>query len=286
MRERSGLLNPRIAHASFEDLAERTPFVARQRIRRRLRPRVSRGFSAARFLGIGLCLSALFGGGVILFHWLLTSPRFAVAAVEVRGTQSLAGPEFLARMAVTPGENIFRVNAETIAARLEGVAGIRRVHVIREFPNRVTVVAEERQPFTLANVGGLRWLDEEGVLLAAAPRAVTPELPLLSGLLPEELGSGRTPASDRAMAAIGLLRVLLRSGSALLSRLSEIDASLPHGPVFYTVDGAEIRLGSGEWEEQLARLEGLLDQISSRREPVEYVDLRFKDLVVYKPKIR
>ena len=81
-----------------------------------------------------------------------------------------------------------------------------------------------------------------------------------------------------------MLRSLLRSGSPLLRRLSEIDAGRSDGWVFYTVEGTEIRLGGGEWEERLARLEGLLDQISSRREPVEYVDLRFKDLVVFKPR--
>jgi cell division septal protein FtsQ len=134
--------------------------------------------------------------------------------------------------------------------------------------------------------GRLHWLDEEGALLAPEPRAVAPGLPLLSGLSPEDLGSGRTPASERAVAAIGLLRALLRSGSPLLPRLSEIDAGRSDGWVFYTVEGTEIRLGSGEWEERLARLEGLLDQISSRKEPVEYVDLRFKDLVVFKPRVR
>jgi len=146
------------------------------------------------------------------------------------------------------------------------------------------VVVEERQPFTLTHLGRLHWLDEEGVLLAAAPRPLNPGLPLVSGLLPEELGSRERAASDRTLTAIGLLRVLLRSGSPLLSRLSEIDVSRPDGPVLYTVDATEIRLGNGEWEEQLVRLEGLLDRISSPREPVEYVDLRFRDQVVFKPR--
>jgi cell division septal protein FtsQ len=134
--------------------------------------------------------------------------------------------------------------------------------------------------------GRLHWLDEEGVLVAPEPRAVTPGLPLLSGLSPADLGSGGTPASDRAVAAIGLLRTLLRSRSPLLPRLSEIDVGRPDGWVFHTVEGTEIRLGSEQWEEQLARLEGFLDRISSRKEPVDYVDLRFKDLVVFKPRVR
>ena len=285
MRERSRLLTPRAAHGSVEDLAERAPFIAHQRVRRRLRPRVER-VSMAGLVGAGVCLVILAGGGIALAHWLLTSPRFAVARVEIRGASRLAEPGLLAAAAISAGQNLFQIRPDRVAARLEQVPGIRRAQVIRELPNRVTLMVEERQPFTLTHVGRLHWLDEEGVLLDEASRAVTPGLPLVSGLLPEELGPARRPASDRAVLAIGLLRTLLRSGSPLLSRLSEIDASRPDGPVFYTVEGTEIRLGNEQWEEQLARLEGLLDQISSRREPVEYVDLRFRDLVFFKPRMR
>lgn len=286
MGERSGILIPRIAHGSLEDLAERDPFIARQRVRRR-QPAVAGHRPLTRFLRAGLCLGALAAGGSFFLHWLSTSPRFAVTRVEVRGAGRLAESELLAAAGVSPGQNLLRVNPEVVAARLEGLPGIRRVQVIRELPDRVTLVMEERQPFTLASMGGrLHWLDEGGALLAMEPRAVNPGLPLLSGLSAAELGSGRNPASDRAVASLGLLRTLLRSRSPLLPRLSEIDASRSDGWVFYTVEGTEIRLGSERWEEQLARLEGLLDQISSRKEPAEYVDLRFKDLVVFKPKVR
>ena len=287
MRERSGILLPRIAPRSFEDLAERDPFIARQKVRRRLRRSVARHRSLPILLGAGLFLGALAGCGPIALHWLSTSPRFAVTRVEVRGAARLAGQELLAAAGIPPGQNIFRLNPEAVALRLETVPGVRRAQVIRELPDRVTLVVEERQPFTLVSMDGrLHWLDEEGTLLAPEPRAVAPGLPLLSGLSPEEFGSDRAPASERAVLAIGLLRALLRSGSPLLPRLSEIVAGRSDGWVFYTMEGTEIRLGSEEWEERLVRLEGLLDQITSRKEPVEYVDLRFKDLVVFKPRVQ
>jgi cell division septal protein FtsQ len=50
--------------------------------------------------------------------------------------------------------------------------------------------------------------------------------------------------------------------------------------VLYTVDGVEVRLGSEEWDERLARLEGVLAQVAT--EDVNGVDLRFKDQVVLK----
>jgi len=52
--------------------------------------------------------------------------------------------------------------------------------------------------------------------------------------------------------------------------------------VLYTVDGIEVRLGAEEWDERLARLEGVLAQIARAGEPVSAIDLRFRDQVVLK----
>ena len=60
--------------------------------------------------------------------------------------------------------------------------------------------------------------------------------------------------------------------------------SRPEGPVLYTVDGVEVRLGTEEWEERLARLEGVLAQVATQ--DVRGVDLRFRDQVVLRKGIQ
>ena len=90
----------------------------------------------------------------------------------------------------------------------------------------------------------------------------------------------RTSPGPKARAAIALIRALLRSGSTLTAEISEIDMSRPEGPVLYTVDGVEVRLGAEEWDERLARLEGVLAQVATQ--DVNGVDLRFRDQVVLK----
>jgi cell division septal protein FtsQ len=78
--------------------------------------------------------------------------------------------------------------------------------------------------------------------------------------------------------AVALIRSLLRAGSSLAAEISEIDMSRAEGPVLYTVDGVEVRLGTEDWDERLARLEGVLAQVATQ--DVSGVDLRFKDQVV------
>ena len=80
--------------------------------------------------------------------------------------------------------------------------------------------------------------------------------------------------------SIALIRALVRRASRLTAQISEIDVSRPDGPVLYTVDGVEVRLGTEEWESRLGRLENVLQEIASAPEAVTSIDLRFRDQVV------
>jgi cell division protein FtsQ len=217
------------------------------------------------------------GAGV---RWLLTADRFAVTRVEVRGASRLPVERIVAAAGIPAGTNLWRIDPVAVVARIQTLPEVRRAELIRELPNRVTVLVEERRPFTLVASTRLHWLDEDGRLLGEAGQAVSPSVPVISGLTDDEVAAMRTTPGPRARAAIALIRSLLRSGSPLAGEISEIDMSRREGPVLYTVDGIEVRLGSEEWDERLARLEGVLAQVAAQGEPVRTIDLRFRDQVV------
>ena len=286
MLTRTGILSPRHAPGELGDMAERAPLITGQRVRHRLRRRLARALGAALRLGrVILLLAGAVAAVAAGAQWLLTSPHFAVAVVEVQGTSRLSPAEVREAAAISPDENLFRLDSAEIVARLRQLGPVKRAEVIRSFPNRVTLVVEERVPFTLAQAGRLYWLDEDGVSLGPEPRAVTPRLPVITGIRPEEIRNAGESAA-RARAAVSLIRSMLRTGSPLTREISEIYMSGPDGPVLYTVDGVEVRLGTAEWEDRLGRLDGVLAQIRTLGEPVEYVDLRFRGQVVFKPRLR
>jgi cell division protein FtsQ len=261
------------------DLGERRAFIARQRVRhaRRRRRAVVR---VVRLVALGVAGLVVVAGSAAGARWLLTAPRFAVASVEVQGTSRVSADRVRSAAGIDPGTNVWRVDPAAVAARVAAVPEIRRAEVIRRLPNRVVILVEERRPFTLLHAGRLHWLDEEGHLLDEVSQAVVPTAPVVSGLSEAELTSMRTDPSPRAREAIALIRALLRRGSALAGEISEIDVSRNDGPVLYTVDGVEIRLGNDEWGERLARLERVLRQVVRDGEVVRAIDLRFRDQVV------
>jgi cell division septal protein FtsQ len=279
-----GLISPRARVQAPAEWAERSALVTGQRVGARRRA-AARRLPAFRHTGRWvLLLLAVVAVAAGVLHWATTSPRFAVAAVEVRGASRVPVARILAAAGVASGANLWTIDGRAVVARIEGMPEIRRADLVREFPNRLTIVVEERRPFTLVHAGRLHWMDEDGRVLGEEVRAVTPEVPVISGLSEEELISMRSAPGPKARAAIALIRALLRSGSALTAEISEIDMSRAEGPVLYTVDGVEVRLGADEWDERLARLEGVLAQVAT--EDVNGVDLRFKDQVVLKRGVR
>ncbi len=251
MRTPSAVITPRAGRGRLADLAERGPAMERQRVSRaRMARRVTRRvrWVTTRAVPIGIALAVLGAGGLGAL-WALTSPRFTVTEVAVTGASRLRPEEVVAASGIGPGTNLFRLDRGTVVARLEALPLIRRAEMVRRFPNQVTLAVEERRPFTLAHAGRLHWIDEQGVNLGAETRA---------------------------------LRVLLRSETTLLQQISEIDVSRPDGPVLYTVDGIEVRLGADDWEARLGRLQGVLAQVRSGGEAVGTIDLRFRDQVVLK----
>jgi cell division septal protein FtsQ len=149
----------------------------------------------------------------------------------------------------------------------------------------VTLVLEEREPYALVNPAssgkpsGLYWIDAEGQLVGPARRPEPPPLPVLSGVEVPEPGPS-APIPDRLRVGLALLRAIQRTGDRAAGRISEIEVGRAEGPVLHTLDGAVVRMGPEPWDERLGRLEGVLDDLETRRERADSIDLRFRDQVV------
>ena len=296
MSGRTGVLSPRgAAHGGLADLAEPTVAMTDQRLdRRRRRRRMLRlARRGGAWLCVGLLVVALGGALASGGRWLLTAPRFAVERVEVAGQSHLSVNEVVAASGLAPGQNLFRLDARRAVAGVEALPMVRRAELVRAFPNRVTLLVEERQPFVLVHAGGLHrpaggfyWMDEQGVPLGPETRAVALDAPLVSAAGPDDIAAaGRTP-SERVVGGVALIRTLMRAQSSLLREISEVDVSRPEGLVLYMLDGVEVRLGREDWDDRLGRLDGVLAQLRASGQRATSIDLRFRDQVVLRTAAR
>src|SRR2546429_9741184 len=226
----SALGSPRSRAARAPDLGERSVFVADQRVGKGGRRRARQRRHLLRLLQLAALAAAAPLAVAVSAQWLLTTPRFAVVSVDVRGASRVSAARILAAAAVQPGTSLFGLDPRAVAPRAEAIPEIRRADVVREFPNRVVISVEERRPFTLVHAGRLHWVDEEGRLLGASPEAVVPQVPALGRPSAGEPPPVRSAPGPEGPAALALIRVLLRTGSALAAEISEIDMSPKDGP--------------------------------------------------------
>jgi cell division septal protein FtsQ len=234
-----------------------------------------------RVLVLGLTLTGLGVAGYVALDWVRRTPLLATRAVEIAGARRLDEATVRAAAAIEPGTNLFAVDVAATEARVAGLPGVRRAHVVRHLPGRVTVLLEEREPYALVNARGLHWVDAEGYLVTTDARPGATGLPILTGIGTPV--SGTTTPSEGLRAGLVLLHVLQRTSGRLAARVSEVDLARAHGPVLYLVDGIEVRLGTDAWSDRLARLDGVLGELDARGERVASIDLRFRDQVVLTP---
>jgi len=280
----TSLLSPRGSSRNYADVSDRPAPVVQQRVRRQTsrRLRARRLARWRRVALVALVAATVLGTEGAVLRWLLTSPRFAVTTVEVRGAGRLQEERVREVAGVAPGTNVFRVDTAAAAERLQQLPEVRHADVTRALPARVVISIEERRPFTLVHAGRLHWIDEDGVAFGAERRAVPTDAPIITGLTPEEVAAMRSAPSAKARVAIGLIRAIRHAHPSLLGEISEIDVGGGEGPVLYTLDGVEVRLGVDDWDGRLARLEGVLGQLAATGQAVNSIDLRFRDQVVLK----
>jgi len=85
-------------------------------------------------------------------------------------------------LAVEEGELVFAINLNKARRRIEDLGWIKEARIMRQLPNRLTVIVIERAPYALWQSGG-KWhvISENGKVLVSADAADYPNLPLVVG---------------------------------------------------------------------------------------------------------
>ena len=100
---------------------------------------------------------------------LTRSPYFAAHRIEVRGTSHVTRSEVLRIAGITPGTNVFTLDAGSAEARLERDPWIAQATVTKDLPSTLVIDIDERVAVAVVETGGaLRLVADDGALLEAA----------------------------------------------------------------------------------------------------------------------
>lgn len=182
----------------------------------------------------------LWGG----YRFVTTSERYAITAIEIRGTRQLSADELRAQLPVQLGANVFTADLDAVDALVRAQPWVDGVDVFRVLPDTLVVEITEHRAAAVALLGEPYLVDRAGRVFKRARLAAGDgdELPVITGL--DRAAYQRDPAGT-ATAIHGALGALDRWRSVpTRPAIGEIHLDTRGAVTLRTFDrGASIELG-------------------------------------------
>ena len=202
---------------------------------------------------------------------------FSVREIQVRGGEKVGGDEIVAMAGLRHGMNIWKIEPGEIEKKIVKHPWVRRVLVRRDFPRRVVIEVAERSPKAIVALGKLYYVDADGVVFKEVGAGERVNYPLLTGLRPDQLAKANAALRGKIQDAVRLGNLMARDSRTL----SEIHFDESGRLVVYTTAfPVALKMGWGEWDSKLKRLDRVLALWRGNEERLASLDVSFNDQVV------
>ncbi len=224
-----------------------------------------------------IVLTGIFFGLTKGYLYLVNCDDFAVKKIEVAFQRDFVGRDIKALLDSSKFGNLLLLDIKALQDRIESHRWIKEARLRKVFPSSLKVELTEREPAALLSTKtGFLVIDNEGVGLMNLPAREGTGLPLL---LDKEFFQSRYPQK------IALAwRCLSDLTPGQRQELEALDLSENHS-VCVLLQGLTTRfiLGEESFSERLSSILPLLKELEIQNGPLEYVDLRFDDRIIFKP---
>lgn len=214
-------------------------------------------------------VGVLLGGGV---YFMVAGGVFDMKEIVFSGNTYLSEKEL---KAIVGQDRLSLLSPlKRIAWRLQASPWIKEARLKKEYPRLLVQVVEAEPVALLESATGLYLISDAGRMLQPIENAM-PFLPVIVGQY--------APGSEAFTEAVSLARAVKETGLAAEKNRVEIKG-LEQGAedLMMSVDGLDVKVGKGQYEEKILRYAELSEEIARRNIAVDYVDLRFANRVVVK----
>lgn len=224
-----------------------------------------------------ITLAGIFFGLNKGFLYLISCDDFAVKTIEVTSQRDFVGRDIRALLDASRFGNLLLLDIGALQDRIEAHRWVKEARLRKVFPSSLKVELTEREPVALLkNEKGYLVIDPEGAGLELLAAREDADLPLLI-----DANHFRQHYQDKIALAWRCLSALtpeqrLELEALDLSRNHCVGAFLRGSAVLFI-------LGEERFSQRLAFIRSRLEGLEALYGPVEYVDLRFDDRIIFKP---
>ena len=230
---------------------------------------------------VGLVIAGVYWGSAAI-----TDARvLPIENIRIAGNRRLTSADVVALVSGMRGQNIVLADLHDWRDRLLQSPWVQDATFRRTLPKTIDIVIAERDPVAIARLGGgLYLIDQRGIVMDEyGPGYQDFDLPIVDGLSERAIAPGEATDEARAGLAARLIAAVAAKPE-VGARVSQIDVRDAHNAaIVLSGDPALIYVGE---ERFLARIESYLQLEATLRERVpeiDYIDLRFDELIYVKP---
>lgn len=232
--------------------------------------------AVGRIVLTGLLLGGAGAAAVLgTYRFSQTSPRFSVRQIDVDGLRRRTRESVLALGQLTPGKNIFAVDAAATEQAILKDPWIREVRIERRLPATIHVELAEHEAGALALIGEqMLVVTRTGEPFKRYEAGDPSDLPVITGASVGEPGHEPLLERRRIGLALEVLRHYERTSLARNHAAQEVHMT-PGGQVVVTIGktGIALHLGGGPWAKKLAMAERVLGKLRGHKGSVSAVFL-------------
>ena len=231
-------------------------------------------------LVVGLLVAGIFGGRIALNKFVWENPMYQLSDIRVSTDGLLTRLQVLEIMEIEEGRNIFSIDLAKARTALDALPQVERLEVRRILPDRIDIRISERQPVAwvakaadseLGLNSGAYLVDTRGYVMRM--RKVMPEhlaLPIITGVVMEDVAPGQKLPTSEALAALELIRASVED---VRWQPRVVDVSKGYCLVVTDQRRAKITFGFDNIEGQLSRLRQLIDFVEPTQREFQSVNL-------------
>jgi len=240
---------------------------------------------AARRIFSVLLVGMMIVASLYLYNYLTTSERFAIAAVDFEGLVRVDDDSIAALLLDLQSQNLFLAPLSSYEDRVEAHPRVADARLRRVPPDRVRVTVQEREPVALLFTDRFLEVDETGVVMEEDEYTALLDLPIITGIEPNDVHPGRQSTSPRLAAALSALAACKDLGGTFAADISELRVSDEGITIQSLSRNCVLVLGDGDYERRLRKYFVLKEEIAPREQSARLIDLRFEDQVVLRGRI-
>ncbi|NWF57458.1 MAG: FtsQ-type POTRA domain-containing protein [Syntrophaceae bacterium] len=224
--------------------------------------------------------------GYTLYRYFQHSGQLHIGEVKIMGCMNIAESELLDLAKVDFRANLLSLDLQEVSRHLARHPWVEKARVRRDFSGKALIIeVQERVPRALILLDELYLMDRNGEVFKKADFKERMDLPILTGVTPQEWKEKDPRTLELLRQALELLEHLEGRKVFSLRDVSEVHLGRKMELTLYTLrEGIPIRLGSGDYADKLNRLEKVLPDLRGKMKNVESLALNYPKKVVVKMK--